>query len=921
MVPHRRTFLAAALALAAVPCAAQEPPARPAMPAVLVCGQQVTPAAQPNAGSGPVVLFVAPCFEAQGNASVIEFQTYLYYIHLRPSQPSQAIWVPWDDASEKTVLDDFKRLWGTNFLDNLWIDVRDYTFPNGAVGKIVTYNMEERQRVKIVDYVGSKKIEVSKIDEKLKEASAQIRLDTFIDPSLVKKVSTIVRDMMREKGFQYADVKPEIVEMPGGPKLVHLTFHMDEGPKVKIRRVEFVGNTAINDGSLKRQMKDNKERPEMQDAFHLPGWFMSVIGDKGTYQEPKFEEDADKILSFYRDRGYIRANVGVPELKILEDSGDKKTRWVEMRIPVTEGPRYQVGTFEVAGNTVVKSEYLAPLFKMKSGEYYEEKKVRKGLEKAREVYGTGGYFEFTGYPDLKPRDEPAAAPDAPLSLRPPDSDGQNGEADKEKGKEKNAPPIVDVTMRLQEGQQFFVNRLTFTGNTTTRDNVIRREMRVLEGAPFNTEALKYSVKRLNQLGYFKALEGGKDVNVEKTPGETNKVDVKLKLEEQNRNQLTFGAGVSEFEGFFGQLSFQTANFLGRGESLTLSLQAGSRAQNYSLAFTEPFLFDRNITGGFNLFRTDVRYIGQFTQQSRGGVLTFGYPLGRGFTRMFTNYSYQRVRVTEINELYNDPYVLARNPFLRDSLLIGQGGERIISQVSPSIVYNTVDQPIFPTTGRRYTASIDLAGLGGNTSFYKPMLEGVWYLRQASRLTLGLRAQLEFIHTYEGSADLPIFEKLFLGGEYSIRGFDIRTIGPQDPVNGLVLGGNKSMLFNVEEQISIAGPVRAILFFDAGQVRDVGQPFSWMEDVVEPVFPLLTDPLATVTLTGPNSTIGAVETKITGQRHAFKTSTGLEVRFFMPVLNVPFRLIFAYNPSRGGVYDNTLRPQKAFQFRFAVGSTF
>jgi len=476
-------------------------------------------------------------------------------------------------------------------------------------------------------------------------------------------------------------------------------------------------------------------------------------------------------------------------------------------------------------------------------------------------------------------------------------------------------------MRMQEGQQFFVNRITFVGNTTTHDNVIRREMRLLEEAPFNTEALKYSIKRLNQLGYFKALEGGKDVNVEKTPGETNKVDVRLKLEEQNRNQLTFGAGVSEFEGFFGQLSFQTANFLGRGESLTLSMQAGSRAQNYSLAFSEPFLFDRNITGGFNLFRTDIRYIGQFTQKSRGGVLTFGFPLGNGFTRMFTNYSYERVRVTEINGLYTDPIVLARNPFLRDSLLLGQGGERIISKVTPSLVHNTVDQPIFPTTGRRYSASIDLAGLGGNTNFYRPMLEAVWYLKQANRLTLGMRAQTEFIHQFTGSKDLPIFEKLFLGGEYTIRGFDIRTIGPQDPQTGLVLGGNKLLLFNVEEQITIAGPVRAILFFDAGQVRDTGQPFAWKENIVEVIPPLLSDPLAGVTLAGAGSTLGRLDTRVVGQRAAFKTSTGLEIRFFMPVLNVPFRLIFAYNPSRGGVLDNTLLPQKSFQFRFAVGSTF
>jgi outer membrane protein insertion porin family len=760
--------------------------------------------------------------------------------------------------------------------------------------------MEERQRVKIVDYVGSKKIETSKIDEKLKDANAQIRLDTFIDPGLVRKVSGIVRDMLREKGFQFADVTPEIKEIPGGPKLVHITFHMDEGPKVRIRKVDFVGNKAIGDSTLKRQLKDNTERGTFQDFIHFPTWFMSLLGDHGTYQETKFDDDAEKIVAFYRDHGYLRANVGVPEIKVLEDSADKTTRWVELKVPITEGPRYKVGSFEIAGNTVVRSDYLKPLFKMNPGEYYGEKRIRKGLEKAREVYGTGGYYEFTGFPDYKFHDDPNPnQPEAPEALRAPEADAGKAHT--------NGAPLVDVTMRMQEGQQFFVNRITFTGNTTTRDNVIRRELlagRLVEGGIFNTEALKYSVKRLNQLGYFKALEGKPgEVDVQKTPSETNKVDVKLKLEEQNRNQLTFGAGVSEFEGFFGQLSFQTANFLGRGESLTLSMSAGSRAQNYSLAFSEPFLFDRNITGGFNVFRQDVRYIGQFTQRSAGAVLTLGLPLS-GFSRFYTNYSYQRVRVTEINELYQDPTVLARNPFLRDSLLIGQSGERIISKIVPSYIYNTVDQPIFPTTGKRVTLSVDLAGLGGNTNFYKPMVEGVWYLRHGSRLTLGMRGQAEYIHSFTGSRELPIFEKLFLGGEYSVRGFDIRTIGPQDPATGLVLGGNKSVLVNVEEQITIAGPVRLIAFYDAGQVQSG---------------PTLQGPPAFVPDGGSIATI--VKPGQSFNMQDWKTSTGLEIRFFMPVLNVPFRLIFAFNPQRGGVLDNTLQPQKAFQFRFAVGSTF
>ncbi len=893
-----RVCAALAVWLGAASVQAQEPVAAAPAPVSnpqLICGQEVpAPRALPPAGSGPVVYLIAPCFEAQGGTSLIEPQTYLYYIQLKASRPSEGVWVPWDATSEKTILEDFHRLWNTNFLDNLWVDVKDYTFSNGVVGKLVSYNMEERQRVKIVDYVGSKKVEVSKIDDKLKEENAVIRLDTFVDPGLIRKVEGIVRDMLKEKGFQFADVTHEIKDVPGGPKLIHLTFNLDEGPKVKIRSIDFVGNKAISDGALKRQMKENKERGGLTDLVHLPTWVLGVIGGKDTYQEAKFDDDAEKVASYYRDHGYIKAVVGAPEVKVLEDSEDKKTRWIQLRIPITEGDRYQVGTFSVAGNTVVKTEFLQPLFKLKPGEFYSEKKVRKGLDKARELYGAGGYFEFTGYPDLKPRDEANPnEPEAPAAIAAP---APVVAASK-------GPPTVDVTMRMQEGAQYFVNRIIFTGNTTTRDNVIRRELRLVEGGVFNTEALKFSIKRLNQLGYFKPLEGGKDVNVEKTPNETNKVDVKLKLEEQNRNQLTFGAGVSEFEGFFGQLSFQTANFLGRGESLTLSLQAGSRAQNYSVAFTEPFLFDRNITGGLNVFRTDIRYIGQFTQESTGAVATLGFPLGRGFTRMFMNYSYERVHVSEINDLYTQPAVLQNNPFLADSLLIGQNGVRIISKVTPSIVHNTVDNPIFPTSGKRYSVSMDLAGLGGNTNFYKPMLEGVWYWKQANRLTLGWRAQYEYIHAFQGSEALPIFEKLSLGGEYSVRGFDIRTIGPMAST-GVVLGGNKSLLFNVEEMISIAGPVRLILFYDAGEVQPGPE--------LAPPLPYVPDGGSLLTTVTPGKSFTFRD---------FKTSTGAEIRFFMPVLNVPFRLIFAYNPQRSGVLDNSFQPQSGFQFRFAVGSTF
>jgi outer membrane protein insertion porin family len=878
-----RAFAVAGLLGVALPSWAQTPgAAAPATSATTICGVPVPPPQNlPPAGSGPVIYQMAPCFQAQGNVSTVDPQTYLYYIQLRPSQPSQNSWVPYDARAEQTMLEDFKRLWGTNFLSDLSIEVKDYPFSNGVVGKLVAYNMEERERVKIVNYEGTKQIDRTKIDEQLRARNIELRLDSFLDQNVIRRVETVLREMMGEKGFITAEVSHTLTPVAGGPKLINVTFQINDGPKLKIREIEFIGNTAKSDGDLRGKMKDNKK----------PNPFWGWITRGGTYNADKFEADADLIVAYYRNEGYVRAQVGQPEIQTLQDSRDRKTRYIQLRIPVTEGPRYRVGDFTVAGNTVVKSEALTPLFKVTKGDWYNEKDIRDGLIKAREIYGAGGYMEFTGFPDLKLSDQPED--NVPAALAAPPAAG---------------PPTADVTMRLQEGPQYFVNRITFVGNSTTRDNVIRREMRLVEGAVFNTEALKYSIRRLNQLGYFEQIneQDQNAIKTEKTAGRENQMDVTLTLKEQNRNQLTFGAGVSQYEGIFGQLAFQTANFLGRGESLTVSLMAGDRMQNYQLAFTEPFLFDRNITAGFDVYKRALQYIGYYTQKSTGGNLMMGFPVA-DFSRIFVSYAYEGIKITDLNEAFIDPTCilaeqgcssvslnnlssispealesLRRNPFIFDSLLVGAGGRRTVSKIVPQFVHNTVDNPIFPNTGQRLTAAIDLAMLGGNTQFYKPRIEGIRFWRHTSRTSFGIRGQYEFIAPVGDTKVLPIFEKLFLGGEYSVRGFDIRSIGPADPFTGLVIGGNKSLLFNAEYMFTIVPQVRVIAFYDAGQVANDGQSFAL---------------------------------------DLFRTSTGAEVRFFMPVLNVPFRLIFAANPQRQGVLDNNLRPAKPFVFRFAVGSTF
>ncbi|HTL01063.1 MAG TPA: outer membrane protein assembly factor BamA [Vicinamibacterales bacterium] len=893
--------------VAAAPVAVPQGPVNPAQAVnatangqPTLCGQPVPPPVNlPPTNIGPVLYQIGPCFQKQGGASAVEPPTYLYYMQSanQLSLPSQNIWKPFNEQTEQIILDDFKRLWATGFLDDLSIDVADYHFANGVIGKLVTYDMEERPRIKNVTYVSADTgqpysndgLDRTKIEETLQEQTIKIRLDTFVDPATEAKVASAVREMLVDKGFQDAKVEPVIEPLPTGPKLVNLTFKITEGPKVKISKVDFVGNTVFSDGALKKRMKQNK------------GGGFWIFPGSGVYQEAKFEEDADRMTQFLRERGYIESNIGEPTLKKIKDSKDGKTRYMTLEIPVSEGRRFKVGEISFDGNAKIKEEALRPLFKMQPGDYYNEKRVREGFEKSKEIYGTFGFFEMTPYPELTPTD-PNLSKDEPN-------------------------PVVNVKLKYTEGKQYYINRITFTGNTTTRDNVIRRELRLYENGVFNTEALKFSIRRLNQLGYFKPIEDQKNVTTEKSkdPGKDNMVDLNFKVEEQNRNQLSFGAGVSQYDGVFGQLSFSTQNFMGRGESLTTSVQTGARAHDYEVAFTEPFLFDRPITGSVDLHKRDIHYINYYTQQSVGGNITAGWPLAN-FTRMFMDYSYDRVKVKDLSQAFFDPtctldplslivttcqtvdinnltpeqlQALQGNPFLYDSLLIGKGGRRTIGKFTPTVALNSVDNPVTPVTGRRYTFSTAFAGLGGDTRYIKPSGEAVWFLQQNRRISLGLRAQAEYIRPYgqrEGTTNsLPIFEKLVLGGGYSVRGYDLRTIGPTDPSGRVVIGGNKSMLFNAEYLINIAGPVRLILFYDAGQVKDTGERFT---------------------------------------SKGFITSTGAEIRFFMPVLNVPFRLIFAENPQRGDcsgynsgiigtcvLNQSTLTPEKKFRFRFDVGSTF
>jgi outer membrane protein insertion porin family len=722
----------------------------------------------------------------------LDKETFLFYISTKPG----------DRYDEKRLKDDFRRVWDTGFVEDLLLDVSPPR--DGKV--VVTFVVDERRRIQIVDFRGSKALTTTTIEEELKKREAEVKIDTFYDIGKARRVESILREMLAAKGRPFATVKHEAKSVGGAG--VQLSFVVDDGPKANVSRIEFEGNTVFSDDRLRRQLKGIKQK-----GF----WNLSWLGGKTTYTEEKWsdpqEGDRRRLEDFYLNHGYVTASVGEPRIVYVEGKkGKKPTKLVQLVIPVNEGQQYRVGEVKFEGLTVFKEEGIRPLFKLKTGDVYKESRIKKGYDKLRDFYGSQGYFQW--------------------------------------------------------------------GART-------------QGEVFNTEALKLSIRRINQLGYFKPMEGVPELK-QSDLGD-DKLDVIFKVEEQNRNQFTFGGGVSGLEGTFLNASFSTANFLGQGETLQLSAQSGRRTKNYQIAISEPYLFDRPITAGFDVFSRKITYesfqnVVGYSQEGTGASLVFGLPLGR-FTRFFTNYSYEVINIQGLSGEFLakdlDGDLATPNPEpetpdpttptapLFDPFFFGEEGRRRESKFTPAFVHNTVDNPYTPRSGMKFSLTPQVAGgiLGGTVNFLKPDLEFILYLPHTRRTAFGMRAEGAMIIPYGSTEKLPLYQRFFLGGETQIRGVNIRTVGPIE--EGRALGGNKFVLFNAEYYFDIGGPLRALLFFDAGQAFLEGKKI---------------DP------------------------RQFRTSTGVEMRFIMPVLNVPFRLIYAFNPNRDQF-------QKKSTFKFAVGTTF
>jgi outer membrane protein insertion porin family len=771
--------------------------------------------------------------DLQGN-QYLQKDTLLFYVSTKAGER----------YDEWRLKEDFRRLWDTGFLDDMRLDVLD-----GQAGKVVVFTVKERKRVQIVDYRGTKALSTTNIEDELKKKEAGLRIDSFYDPARARRVEAIIAQMLADKGYPFAKVKHDAKSLGGSG--VQVSFVVTEGERAKVREIEFVGNEVFSDDELRGRMK--KVRAGAAD---------DVVGiitaptrwGKNTFTEDKWsdpqEGDKKRLQDFYLDHGYVAATIGEPRITYIDGRSGflkkKPVKWARLEIPVSEGDRYRVGEVKFEGLTVFKEEFVRPQLKLQTGDWYRESRVEKLIDRLRDAYGAQGYFQWTVGIDRKP--DPARK-------------------------------VVDVVLRMEEDKRYYVGKIRFTGNDTTRDKVIRREVWLNEGDVFNTEALKLSIRRINQLGYFKPMEQPPAIQQSRL-GE-DRLDLVFKVEEQNRNQFTFGGGVSGLEGTFINASFSTANFLGLGETLQLSAQSGRRTKNYQIALTEPYLFDRPITAGFDLFHRKITYenfdnVVGYSQAGTGGSLVVGLPVGR-FSRLFANYSYEIVDIQGLEDFFDPtPDDDTDDGPIFDPFFFGQEGRRRESRFTPSFVHNTVDNPWTPRSGVKYTTSFQFVGgpLGGTLSFYKPNVEAIFYIPHTRRTALGVRVEGAYVRPFGDTEQLPYYQRFFLGGETQIRGYNIRSVGPVDDQNR-ALGGNKFALFNAEYYFDIGGPLRLVLFFDAGQTF----------------------------LEGENIALSR-----------FRTSTGAEMRFIMPVLNVPFRLIWAMNPHR-----DAFQPKSTF--KFAVGSTF
>ncbi len=869
-----------------------------------------------------------------------------------------------DVFNEDALHRDFMALWNTGRFD----DIRLETEP-GKEGLLVRFVVTERRVIRTIKYgTGMKSVTVSEVLDRFKERKVGLSVESQYDPNKVQRAAVVLKEYLAERGRQFATVDPEIRQVP--PSSLEVTFNVNEGPKVKVGKIDIQGNQHFSDKDVIRAMKNLH-------PIGVPhGLFLENLFDK-TYDSSKLEEDKERIRQFLQDKGYFTARV-LDHTVTLRDTGgqgshiplikpNKPGKRADITIPIEEGQLMHLDKMSFVGVKLFRTtDFLQKnVFQMNDGDVFSTAKLRKGIEQMKKLYGEFGYIDFVPEPSFDVI---------------PNSDK------------------IDLTLTADEGKQFFVRRIDFAGNTTTRDKVIRREILLDEGDIYNNRLWELSILRLNQLGYFEVLKAEEAATIQRNT-QNNTVDITLKVKERGKNSIGLNGGVSGIAGSFVGFNYATNNFLGLGETLSLDSQLGTRLRSVSLGFTEPYFLDKPIQMGFLVYLRRFDYnqareasllTGQnliplynalgtqnllnYVQNSHGFNFSASKMLRRSFARIGITYGYDDSNIVTTSD--------AANQYFTYINFEGVNGPNSLSgiktsSITPSYTYNTVNHPLDPTGGKSIYASTQFAGsfLGGNVNTIRPSLDFKYFhpnpLHRSHILAFHFMGSLL---TGYGGKVAPPFARTFIGGEQDIRGFEIWGITPiayiassatvpiynndgtprqqKELINGVLTqvpasmpiptyqlitpGGDTQLIGNFEYRIKIFGPVTLALFFDIGQNRILLPKELTMNPAR----------VAQLNQEFPQAAFDGRVRLAPGTQNV-RASTGIELQVLLPVVQAPFRIYWAYNPLRISeqlqppiVADRSMFPnnatflnaiasfgqgypfvEKASTFRFTIGRTF
>ena len=835
-----------------------------------------------------------------------------------------------DIYNEDDLHRDFMALWNSGRFD----DIRMETEAGPGGGVIVRFAITERRVVRSIKYENVKSLTVSEILDRFKERKVGLSVESQYDPNKVQHAAVVIKEYLAERGRQFATVEPEVRQVP--PSSLEIVFNVNEGPKIKVGKITIVGNQAFSQREVIRAMKNS----------HGIGVPYSILFENifaSTYDSSKLEEDKERVRDAYQSKGYFMARVLDQKTELVNTGGhgfklpliheNNPGKAMNIALPVEEGRLYRLNKITFVGVKLFRTPetLMRPLFGMAEGDPFSTTKLRKGIENLRKLYGEFGYIDFVPEPNFDPV---------------PNTDK------------------IDLTLTADEGKQFFVRRIDFSGNVTTRDKVIRREIMLDEGDIFNNRLWELSILRLNQLGYFEALKAEEAADIKRNT-QTSTVDITLKVRERGKNTIGLNGGVSGISGSFVGVNYATNNFLGLGDTLSINSQLGTRMRSVSTGFTEPYFLDLPLQVGVEAHLTRFDYnqgreasilAGQnliplfnalgsqnllnYIQTGHGFSASMSYPLRRSFARLGITYGYDISSVkTETTAATSYFDYINFNGIVGPNALQGIRTSRIV----PSFTYNTVNHPITPTGGKSLFISTTFAGsiLGGNVNTIQPVIEGKYFKpapwHKSNILAFHL---LGSMITGYGGKEIPPFSRTYIGGEQDIRGFQIWGISPiafipseatinvlnndgsqrtqlihgaatnvtmNIPVYQLAFpGGDTHVVGNFEYRIPIFGPVILAIFADAGidRILRPGQ--------------LNMDPSRIDYLNNEYPTAGFQGKAIVypGTQKP-RMSTGLELQVLLPVVQAPFRVYWAYNPllvreylQPPIVYDRSVFPNAA-----------